>query len=286
MMNYSFGERFRGLMEDYRLMATAQFLVLVPRDSPEHLINNVRTALVASTLGLKNLDHAKRRYVRSALEAPVNVDPNIELYQKCYFTSKKHIQDTVLKLRTENRREPTLGEFGASLVLERLQTSFFSAHLLYRMGQKYEGHAVSRMILEQIAWAYAASKLDDIEKIERLSPTKSVSRLKEMYPDAGTLYGHLSRKTHIDYSSHLEFLTVEEEKNVVLHTQAEFQEYAAVTLHLADVFSFVWEYSQKHYIESFDSLEINQEGQPLLNPARSFITVGDELLQSFVEPSA
>ena len=89
----------------------------------------------------------------------------------------------------------------------------------------------------------------------------------------------------IDYSSHLEFLNVQEEKNVVLHAKAEFQEYAAVTLHLADVFGIVWEHSQSHYIECFDSVELDQQGRPLSNPARSFISVGDELLRSFAKIS-
>lgn len=142
------------------------------------------------------------------------------------------------------------------------------------------------MILEQIAWAYAASEFDDLEKIEKLSPNRSISRLKEVYPYAGELYGHLSKKTHIDYSSHLEFLDIQEEKNVVLHAKPEFQEYAAVTLHLADVFGIVWEHSQSHYIEHFDSVELDQQGRPFPNPARSFISVGDGLLRSFVEISA
>lgn len=124
-MDYSLSERFRSLMEDCRVMATGQFLVLVPNDSPEHLISNIRTALVASTLRLQSLDHIKKRYVRSELEDSIEVDPNLKLYQKCYFASKRHIESTIRKLRTENRREPTLGEFGASIVLERLPTSFF-----------------------------------------------------------------------------------------------------------------------------------------------------------------
>ena len=125
-------------MEDHLVVATCQFLTLIPSKSPDHFISNIRTALVASTLGLQSPDHVKKRYVRSELEIRSATDPNLKIYKKCYLASKRHIENTLRKLQPDGRREPTLGEFGDSLVLERLPTSFFSSHLLYRIGQKYK----------------------------------------------------------------------------------------------------------------------------------------------------
>lgn len=124
-MDYSLSERFRSLMEDCRVMATGQFLVLVPNDSPEHLISNVRTALVASTLRLQSLDHAKKRYVHSELEDPIEVDPNLALYQKCYFASKRHIEGTIRKyaLKTEGSRPSVSSE--PQLCLKDYRQAFF-----------------------------------------------------------------------------------------------------------------------------------------------------------------
>lgn len=280
-MDFSLTERFRELLENYRLVATGHFIAMLPTESPDHLINNVRAALVASTLQLQSLDYAKKRYASSDLDFQATVDQRLNIYENCYSASKDYIHRSLRKLRTLGRRDPTVDEFGSSLVLERLPTSFFSSHLLYRIGQKYEGHAVSRMILEQMAWAYAAADYSDLDKIKNISPTKSVSRLKEIYPQAGELYGYLSKKTHIDYSSHFEFLTVQSEKNVVLHSNSDFQEYAKIIILLADIFGVVWEYSQRHYIDGFDSVKFDQQGKLSANSERSFVKIGNELLGSF-----
>ncbi len=63
---------------------------------------------------------------------------------------------------------------------------------------------MARLILEQIAWAYAAYKMREVGDIERIITTRSISQLKKRIPVAGELYG-FEKKTHIDYCSHLEF---------------------------------------------------------------------------------
>lgn len=58
------------------------------------------------------------------------------------------------------------------------------------------------------------------------------------------MYGFLSKKTHIDYSSHFEFITIEDEQVKVLHAQPRFDEYGRVLFFLADMFGLVWEIIQ------------------------------------------
>jgi hypothetical protein len=274
----------RDLLEDFDFVATRLHMALIRRDDVGSTFGeNIRTAVIASTMRLRSMDNARSRYIGDASE-PQRSESHLP-YVLAYKAAKSHVLKTIRKLRTEGRPEPTVGVFGASVVLERLPSSFFSAHLLYRLGHMYEGHAVSRLILEQIAWAYAACGSDDMEAIGRISPTHSVGQLKRLLPSVGRLYGFLSLKTHIDYASHEEFLGVEEERNFVRHARPDFREYAEVILALADAHSVVCEYSQASYIDEFECIERSlhsQELQPCLT--RPFLKQKEELLERVSEP--
>jgi len=175
---------------------------------------------------------------------------------------------------------PRNGAFGASVFLQRLPYSFFSAHLLYRLGHRYEGHAVARLILEQIAWAYAAHTMTEISDIIRIKTTKAISQLKRRVPSAGRTYGFLSEKTHIDYSNLLEFLKIYNEKSVVLLTQPNFREYAVIMLELADLFGIVWELSQFEYIPDPETVIKGSNGIKI-NSERPFLAEMNSLLLEF-----
>jgi hypothetical protein len=177
----------------------------------------------------------------------------------------------------ENLPLPSNGVFGASIVLEKLQYSFFSAHLLYSLGHRYEGHAISRLILEQIAWAYTAFHLETIEQIEKIVTTRTISKLKKAFPIVGRVYGFLSNKTHIDYKSHFDFLHVENGKNVLKITQHKFYEYAEIILYLADLFAVVWEISQHEYLPELETIEII-DGNYCIKEDRPFLNIINEHL--------
>lgn len=277
------GERARALLEDFDVIATIQDVVLVPGNPfGQTLKENVRAAMVAEAFRFSSIDYAKRRYCRSN---PSNEDNSQEAeplraYIKAYRCAKAYIHRMLEKLDPKGLPDPELGVFGSSLVLERLTSSFFSAHLLYRLGHRYEGHAVSRLIVEQIAWAYAAYPLQDIRDIEEIETTRAVSQLKCFAPDAGRLYGFLSTKTHIDYRSHPEFLAVERDRNIILHAQPEFLEYAQVILQLADLFGLVWELSQRSYIKTPETIRAGPSGS-LVRQDRPFLETMNNHLSKF-----
>jgi len=89
----------------------------------------------------------------------------------------------------------TPGLIAAQAALVRLSASFNAALLLIRNGFHNEASAVSRLILEQIAWAYAVRGAIN-EKALEISPTKAVTLLKAFYPDCGMMYGSLSEESH------------------------------------------------------------------------------------------
>lgn len=181
----------RRLLENFEIVGTRLAIALLRSPVvPTSLRENVHAAIVASTLGLSDLNNARKRYGQPALE-PETESPMMkayELYIKSYPAAKEYLYEIIKKLRPEGGPPLELGVFGASLVLERLPDSFFSAHILYLLGQRYEGHAVSRLILEQIAWAYAALDMLHMRDISRIVTTKAISQLKKKLSAAGKLW--------------------------------------------------------------------------------------------------
>jgi hypothetical protein len=271
-------EQILDLLEDFDVVGNLLSIALIPMHSyVPTLRQNIEAAVIAATSGLKSIDYAKRTYVR---DQAFDILPDNEEreYISAYKSAKQYMLNLMSKFSGEGLPRPSNGVFGASLVLERLPISFFSAHLLYRLGHRYEAHAVSRLILEQIAWAHAVYKLEDIDDIKKIETTKSISKLKKITPKCGVLYGYLSNKTHIDYSSHGDFLHVENGKNVVLYTQQQFYEYAQVILHLADMFGIVWELSQYKYLSEVETIQ-TKDNIYSVKADRPFIAIIEEHLK-------
>lgn len=267
----------RELLEDFEVIATKQYMALIPNYEFKGFRDNIGAAIIASTLGLRSLDYAKRQYCDNKKDAQ---ETEFTKYIDSYKAAKTHIHSVMSQLSTEGKNKPSNGIFGASLVLERLPASFFSAHLLYSLGNEYDAHAVSRLILEQIAWACDAYHYDDINKIRSIVTTKTLSELKRIIPECSRLYGLLSKKTHINYERHQEFLTVCKGRNMVLLSHQNFSQYADVILNLADFFSIVWELSQLDYMIKLESIEV-KNGCPAVIQDRPFRKVIESHMNSF-----
>ncbi|MBI5204594.1 MAG: hypothetical protein HZA11_06725 [Nitrospirae bacterium] len=254
------GKMVRDLLEDFEIVGTINEIVLKKRyQSWPTFTENIYAAIVASTLRLSSIDYARSQYCKRILDDEDEPDSSLSLkYVNAYKSAKDYMEKLIDRLSPEGKDEPSYGIFGASLVLERLQSTLFGAHLMYSLGNRYEGHAVSRLMLEQIAWAYEAFTLDDLDKVKKIVTTKAISKLTKFIPWCGRLYGFLSQKTHIDYENHIEFLRTENGKNVILHGQAAHYEYAQVILCLADLFGIVWEMSQFHYLKETEAVQFRK----------------------------
>jgi hypothetical protein len=264
----SVNDMVRAVLEDFDVIATRQHAVLV-RGRPflKHFATNIRAAVVASTLGLASVDYARRRYCEDEKEAEAAA---VHAYIDAYYLAKTYIQRLTTSLVTQGKPEPSVGVYGASIVLERLLLSFFCAHLMYQMGYRYEGHAISRLILEQIAWAFQAREAVDMDAVERIKATTAVTELVRFAPDAGRLYGFLSKKTHIDYSSHMEFLRLQDGQGALVYAHDVMPEYGSVILRLADLFGLVWEASQFPYLAAAQAVE-RREGVIVPKPDRPYL---------------
>lgn len=262
-------DRFRDLLEDFEVVGTALHTALVRRGDIPSVRENVRAALVASTLGLTSIDHARRQY-SGAEQKHREDDALVQAYVVAYKATKRYVAEVRSRLRPQGLPEPSSGVFTAAVVLERLPASFFSAHFMYRIGHRFEGHAIARLILEQIAWACAAHSLDTVPEIESIEANGAISDLKRFVPEAGRLYGLLSKKTHINYESHLEFLGTENGRNVIWQAYPRYAECADVMLSLGDLYGLVWELSQFEYIEHPEAVEL-KDGKVIPNGNRSFL---------------
>lgn len=275
----------RDLLENFELVGFDQYSALIARsDSNSHLRKNVMAALLASQLHLSSIDYTKSRYCSEDDENDSlhknEVMRLTQRYISAYMTSKRYISTMLSKVSSAPEETERLGAFGAAVALIRLQYSFFSAHILYQLGHRYEAHAVSRLILEQIAWAYSASQMDDADDIKRLVTTNCIGKLRELNAGYGRLYGILSDKAHIDASNHGEFLRIEDGAGVILLTHSKFAEYAFVMLALADLFGIVWELSQAPHIQDFEATEI-KNGVRTIREDRPFRKTASEHLAGF-----
>ena len=260
----------RATLEDFEFIGLIGEGALVSRDSQwPGFVECVHASAQASLRRLGSLDYARRRY-----PPPQHLAVGNELrreYVDTYLAAASYVSRIRRKFR--GRPETTLGVFGASLVLYRLELSFFCAHLLYRLGHRYEGHAVSRLILEQLAWAYVAHRFDDIAHIKAVNTTASISTLKRLCPYTGRLYGFLTAKTHVDYASHTEFLNEHSGRNYVLLTQPQFLEYTQVMLWLADQYAIVYEATQYDYVRRPECVKRQSTGDIRVLTTRPFLRV-------------
>ena len=273
-------KKIRLLLEDFDLISISHpHCALIPRITDyNELYENISTAIVASKLGLKGLDGAKKRYDISGATAPQRTE-YYEHYILCYHQSQHLMRSTVARFTAENRKTPSAGEIGSELALTRLKASFFSAHLLFQLGYAYEGFAVARVVLEQIAWAYEAFQAKKLEDIKEIKAQKSISVLKKLIPTCGPFYGFLSNKTHISYENHLEILNFDDGAPAVIMSMSNYALYGEALLELADMFSIVYEYTQQGYLDELFTLQ-KTDAQYAIRKDRPFVAIKENLVQT------
>ena len=115
------------------------------------------------------------------------------------------------------KRYPKLGQFAAGMSLTRLHTSFTVLAFLTRYGYGFESAGVGRLILEQLAWAYAIRDYED-KTLLNVFPQSSLTPLRELLPWAGRLYGKLSEYSHIKPELGGEYFEVNE-KSIAIYSR-------------------------------------------------------------------
>lgn len=276
-------EGLRKLLEDFTTIGGIGNMVIVPSTQVNDTFHQyVAAASFASAQGLRDINGARERYYPD----PVFVENSdlVQAYTECYFAGKSLVNSVLSNFGPKPEDEPTLGVYGASIALLRVEASFFSAHMLFRLGYSFEGYAVCRVILEQLSWAYSASQLEDLSQIEKLKPNKNFTNFKNLIPDAGKIYSFLSDMAHISYKNHGRFLERNSENGLTIKlTSLEYRDFSVLLLELADMFSIVWEYTQFNYLCDHVATTTLQTGIVRLDPDRQFVEEKLRLLKRFDE---
>jgi hypothetical protein len=244
--------------------------VLFPRNwAGTELPANITAAMTATQLRLSSLDYAKRRYV-DVRDDPDEARP-LDRYTGVYKFCTRYMDDAAGRLETSETEALTYGVYAAAVALERLRSTFSALSLLYRLGLNYEGDAVARQALEQIAWALVAAGTDDEAAVRKLRANKCVTQLRSFESVAGVLYGFLSESTHAGLAHHQVAHTVSPDTGtgIVRLAWPRLHMASVVTVRLADLWVLVWEHSQRLHLTEF--VAVNPDDEYASNPSRSFL---------------
>lgn len=246
------------------------------RYSVTELPQNLRAAAAASALRLSSLDQAKRTYVSDLEDDPRPASS--ELYRAAYRAARAHTLEAGERLKTNSKVALSLGTYAASVALQRAESGFMGAHLMYQLGLNFEGDAIARQVLEQIAWSLAVAGLEQPDSIRKVKAHRSITGLKATIPWAGDLYGELSATTHAGLSQHRTAFTARDDvQGVVLLAWSRLAESAANLLLLADAWGVVWELTQVDHMKKFSSLHSKKNPtvrakRPILKLAKSLVS--------------
>jgi hypothetical protein len=191
-------------LDDYDIISSNTMSIAVPHRASNSFRKLLWAAMVTYGFGNTSVDHVLRRYGplwERTVSRSLQGDPRL--------AALREIVNAIKQIARELDRVKPIGSgpICARAALVRLEASFKAAYGLVRRAYVFETDAVVRLILEQMAWAYAAHGASEKE-IFHLAPNKCISRLKKLLPRCGTLYGLLNRWAHIDPSlaqNYLEF---------------------------------------------------------------------------------
>lgn len=273
------------ILEDCIVIGNPYNGALIPRKSSPQFQQAVTAAVLSAELGI-SLQHAERHYVRKLPAEEPHVPEPYAVFQEAYFLATNHIEATIARFRSRGQEPAKAGVVYADAALRRLQGTFYSAGLLFRIGFMFEARAVARTILEQVAWAYAVRNLEDAQIAKNVSATKSITELKSLLPSVGRLYGELSSDTHLGLLEHRRFLDLSGTRAKVKLTHgARSLHSGLVLLDLADYWAVVYEVTQKDYMTALENWETS-DGQLQLRADRPFLRQVEAIRRKFEKAMA
>jgi hypothetical protein len=181
---------------EMELIGDSRFSAAVPVCADAELKKRILGAIKSYYGNVKSIDYTIKRYgTRWEFADASEKQQFVVNVLKCI--DKK--VSALLNMIMDGRPRPDIaGLLAAEVALLRLKSSFRSALILISQAHAFEAAAITRLALEQIAWAYAVHACRDQQEIRRVRPTKSISDLKRLAPLAGPLYGALSTQAHVE----------------------------------------------------------------------------------------
>lgn len=240
------------------------------RDPDGYLNEDLRAVALASTLGMKSLDEARKRF--AGLPGAVEHPPRAA-YIQAYKRAMSHVESSKRSLRTNRHAPLTEGMFAGSVAMERLIHTIFSAHVLYQLRLRIEADAVARVALEQIAWSVAVAPLNDFELVAKVKPQRSISALKKLVtqPSVGPLYSYFSSSAHAGIGQHLAVFDVDDDgRGLIRHGVTDWAGSAQAIMSIADLWVVAYESVQHDHLPRLTS--VIDEPPFTADPNRPFLS--------------
>jgi hypothetical protein len=188
---------------------------------PEELIRRIGAAVLSYQAGNSAIDYTYKRYFK---DHPYVMDDGSRIDLKI-SREIKHKMDLLSEAVYQvSSLEPKKGgAFISEWTFLRIPFSIKFLLSCANRGAFFEGTAIARMILEQVAWANAIDHLDDFEVVKRTSATKSIGLLKAEFENVGRLYGWLSMPAHWAYEGHVSAMHFEDGNTFALFATSRFK---------------------------------------------------------------
>lgn len=183
-------------LEDVQFLASGAFWISIPPGAPIELKNRVFAAVKSYQMGIKSLDYFIRSYGTPwDFKTPQS---DRRKYASWLDKGKLMLGRTLITFNQTTEKPSNPGNVMAAAALLRLLATFKARGILIKRGLAIESLALSRVILEQIGWAYAV-RLSDDPAHRSFNPRASMKALKSLYPDIGPLYHFLGDRVHVDF---------------------------------------------------------------------------------------
>jgi hypothetical protein len=234
----------------------------MPRHSPPEFKRRILAAATSYLGQLVSIDYAKKRYV----------DPDLYENEETLLgdVSSDYLRNAVEKLIPEllnlhTARDVSFGVFGAEITLYRVPYAIDIARMLANRGLLLEVLPVLRLCLEMVAWAQVAFHIENESDVIALKAQNCISQLRNIYENAGRIYGYLSKFTHWGHIIHRHFISLNDEKTAVLYASARYRAMAlALCLVIVDVLvevvrSLYWERSGSLVVAVQECKECNSD---------------------------
>ncbi|MGH6811439.1 MAG: hypothetical protein ACREDM_03555 [Methylocella sp.] len=190
---------FRGGEYDFYL-ANSPWQIGLQSTHPDSLKRKIAAAVISEGLGLRSVDYVLKNYLAD-VTYPEEDGTRLDLRIRSFVSRKMLDIESLIACVRELPNKPTC-KFVSEWTLTRAP---FSMELLAHCGQRgalFEALAIARMMLEQLAWAYAINSEIDENAVHKLSASRAIASFKLKFCFAGKLYGWLSSHVHWAFDGH------------------------------------------------------------------------------------
>ncbi len=184
------------IFEGYDLIGDTAFSFAIPKGTPLPLRRRLMAASKSYFMQYASIDYVMKRYGKYWFEDE-SEDEGHALIPATLSQVAILFDDLRAKHDSLQDLPDHFGLFVAGGALKRLLVSFKMAAFALQHGLYIECNCIMKLMLEQIAWAYAVHQIED-DKLLGVNPTRTISLFKRRIPTAGLLYGILNKTAHLD----------------------------------------------------------------------------------------